>query len=83
MSRAVQAARRRVRARSHDNRFPKSIRRGLLTVTKGSFGPEVDIRLATTDPGNDSSFAMDHQASPTAELLTYKSKMLELEIQKY
>jgi hypothetical protein len=39
--------------------------------------------LATTDPGNDSRFAMDHQASPTAELLTCKSKMLELEIQKY
>ena len=55
----------------------------LLTVTKGAFGPEVDIRLATTDPGNDSSFAMDPQASPTAELLTCKSKMLELEIQKY
>jgi len=39
--------------------------------------------LDTTDPGNDSSFAMDHQASPTAELFTCKSKILELEIQKY
>jgi hypothetical protein len=30
-----------------------------------------------------SSFALDHQASPAAELLTCESRMLELEIRKY
>ena len=35
-----------------------------------AFGPEADTRLATTYPRNDSSLAVDQQASPAAELLS-------------